>query len=265
MLSQNLVSQFSKTVVFIFVNVDGGKIPNGTGFLVGIPSTLQTGKFIYIVTAKHVLQDKNGQYFDNVSVKFNTLKDSSEYFKLDLNSKGDHKNIFIHQDESVDLAVIPVIIPNHLDYKTIPYTSIIKMSDYESEQINIGTNVFFTGLFTAYVDSKRINPIFRFGKLSLIPTEKIMFAKKMRDLLLIESSSFGGNSGSPVIYEYKKSGKEIVKLAGVVLGHYSQKNIIKDNDEESLEVLSSLGITAITPSEFILDILNYPNLMKLRE
>lgn len=263
--SQSLVPQFSKTVVFIYLQNGDKEIANGTGFLVDVPAKNGSGKYIYLVTAKHVVKDKNGNYFKNIIVKYNTLNHSSESSNINLQFTGDYKNVFTHEDESVDLVVIPLIIANNkVDYLTITHSLILKRSDYKNETIDVGTDVFFSGLFTPYIGSKNINPIFRFGKLCLVPNEKIEFVDLKRELLLIESSTFGGNSGSPVIFNYNKGGKAHVRLAGVVLGSFNQKNLLKEQDDNSLEVLSSIGISAITPSEFILDILNSPELLKQR-
>jgi len=188
---QELVQQFNKTVAFLYAFSNNEFKPYGTAFLVSIPAKTQKGYYIYLVTAKHVLQTENKQKLNLIYARFNT-KDSSEMFNVPLNWTGRNKTVFTHADTSIDLAIIPIVVPSNLEYKHIGIDQIIRRSDFDSLKVNVGTDVFFTGLFTAYIRTKSINPIFRFGKVCLIPREKIEFDKVNRELLLIESSSFGG-------------------------------------------------------------------------
>ncbi len=73
-----------------------------------------------------------------------------------------------------------------------------KREDFKKLNIREGTEVFFTGLFVPYSGYERMYPIVRFGRVSLVTEEKIKWKDQLMDLYLIESGSFGGNSGSPV-------------------------------------------------------------------
>lgn len=216
---------------------------------------------IYIVTAKHVLYIKDNPLRE-ISIRYN-VKDSTEIANLSLIWSGQNKNVFVHPDPSVDIAVLPVRVSG-IDFIHIPVNQIIKKSDYDSLKIDVGTDVFFTGLFTAYTGVKNITPIFRFGKVCLITNEKIEFEGMERELILIESSSFGGNSGSPVIFQYRDKVGIHVSLGGVVLGSYNSVQILGKSEDQDVVAWSSMGISAVTPSEFILEILNLPELKKLR-
>jgi len=261
--SQELISQFNKTVTFLYTTQNDKYVPYGTGFLVATSSKEQQGWYIYLVTAKHVLYSPNKKPLDLIYARFNT-KDSSEMFRVPLVWAGNKKTVFVHPDESIDLAIIPVVLPSNLVYKFIPREQIGKRSEFDSLKINIGTEVFFTGLFTAFIETKNINPIFRFGRLCLMPKEKIEYDGIKRDLLLIESSSFGGNSGSPVIFSYHSGFTNNVRLEGVILGSFNQGQILEEQNQKNLIAWSSLGISAITPSEYIVEILNLPEMVKLR-
>lgn len=262
--SQELVQQFNKTVTFLYSFINNELKPHGTAFLVSIPAKNQKGNYIYLVTAKHVLHTENKQKLNVIYAKFNT-KDSSEMFTITLNWTGQNKTVFTHADTSIDLAIIPIVVPSNLEYKHIRIDQIIKRSDFDSLKVNVGTDVFFTGLFTAYIGTKSINPIFRFGKICLIPREKIEFDKVNRELLLVESSSFGGNSGSPVICQFQNKGSTHVRLAGVVLGSFNQGQILAKGNNQDIIAWSSIGISAITPSDFILEILNIAELENKRK
>ena len=260
--AQNHVAQFNKTVSFIYISSQNDEYnPIGTGFLVSVPTKRDsTLSLVYFVTAKHVIQNSNGDYLNTIYPRFNTKDGLSQIFKTDLVSYGIKKNVYVHSDETIDLVIIPVVIPNNVDYKHIPINQFINRDNYKNENVNVGTEVFFTGLFTPYIGSKTINPIFRFGRICLIPNEKIEFAKVRRDIILIESSTFGGNSGSPVIFTYKNK----VGLGGVILGSFNNNQVFETDVSKVNIFTSNLGISAITPSEFIIEILNSPELTKIR-
>jgi hypothetical protein len=258
--TQQLIPQFNKTVTFLYVLQDGVYKPYGTGFLVSIPAKNNQGNYVYLVTAKHVLQEPNHTGLNNIFARFNT-KDSSQQFYIPLIWSGPKKTVYTHSDESIDLSIIQITPPQNLNYISIPIDLIAKRSEYDSLKINVGTDVFFTGLFTGYTGTKTINPITRFGKLCLIPKELIEFDNFKRELLLMESMTFGGNSGSPVLFQYTNGITTSVKLAGIVLGSFNQT---LSNNKNDLIAMSNIGISAITPAEFILDILNNSELAKLR-
>jgi hypothetical protein len=85
-----------------------------------------------------------------------------------------------------------------------------------------------------------------------------------RDIFLIESASFGGNSGSPIYYKVVDEVATSVYLARVMLGKYHIPEDLNYNNQD-VTVLSNLGISAVTPSEYILEILNLPELKKQRD
>ena len=64
-----------KIVVFIFSSPDGRDLsPLGTGFLVGVPLPQNRQRMkVYLVTARHVLEDENGNLHDRVWVRLNLL------------------------------------------------------------------------------------------------------------------------------------------------------------------------------------------------
>jgi hypothetical protein len=259
-----LISQFNKTVTFLYTGVPGNQlVPYGTAFLVAIPSKMPNANYIYLVTAKHVLETADKKPLNVIYAKFNTV-DSDELFQIPLVWNGPNRNVFLHPDPTVDLAVLPVVLPNNLIYKFIPIEQIGRRSEFDSLHIDIGTEAFFTGLFTSYTGNKNLKPIFRFGRLCLIPDEPIEFDNQYRNLLLIESASFGGNSGSPVIFSYQNGPLTSVRLEGIILGNFNQGQLLGKANDKDIIAWSSMGISAITPSEYILDILNGPELSNRR-
>src|ERR1039458_7939573 len=222
-----------KSVVFIYK--DGGTpsqyMPEGTGFIVSIPHPVEKDKgWLYLVTAKHVLRtnanDLSSPLYSRVFVRLNKKSGGSEMIPLPLVTSGPAQTVFLHSDESVDIAVIPIGGEelNSLDLAALPESWLASSDDIASNHIGVGTDVFFEGMFTPYLGQQKSYPIVRFGRVSMLPNEKINFMGMEIEAYLLETLAFGGNSGSPVFF-YLGSDREpgsmilgppTIKIAGVM-------------------------------------------------
>lgn len=131
-------------------------------------------------------------------------------------------------------------------------------ADYEKLNIKEGTEIFFTGLFAPHFGEKRNYPIVRFGRVALIPEEKINLGENIKtDLYLIEANAFGGNSGSPVFFYFGIErnpgsitvGPPLLKLAGVVSLHFFDLIPVKfiQDPSQKTETASSKKAQKIVP------------------
>ena len=170
---------------------------------------------------------------------------------------------FIHDDPDVDIILIPTRPKIELiDFKFIEAEMVL---DEQLRGLDEGSEVFFPGLFVQYPGQKQIQPILRFGRLSMIPVEKIKLEIKGKLLeahfYLIECTSFSGNSGSPVFI--KEYGQQInrIDLAGLITGSFNHfetlpyETVLKQNT----------GIAAVTPSFKLLELLKSPRVYKDRQ
>ena len=142
-------------------------------------------------------------------------------------------------------------------------------------QFDAGTDLFFAGLFDLFPGDKRIQPIVRFGRLSMIPSERVPWGTQLEDLIIADIFSFGGNSGSPVFYYLGTDsqpgaimvGAPTVKIAGVMQGFFegneppsAQLLIDSPAHRTSRQAVSiyqpNSGIAAVVPAQKILDVLN---------
>ncbi len=157
------------------------------------------------------------------------------------------------------------------------------MAPDEIERLGIreGSDVFFTGLFTSHIGERRINPIVRFGRVAMLPEEKVAFGKKadgtddLRSLYLLESQSFGGNSGAPVYFYLGAdrkpgtvyAGPPVLKLAGVMIGSFLDIKPIEivEHSVQAAFSKSNLGIAAVVPSHILLELLMSEAGIKQRE
>jgi len=276
-LSEDIYSQIKKCVTFIGTGEEKDFNSKGTGFFIAVPVEGRESKITgYFVTAKHVIQDNNGQFFLSITLRLNTLVGSLNYSKIDLQNA----KIYTHNDQTVDIAVIPLRPKeNIIEFKMIPSKMICTKEMISKNEIREGVNVFFAGLFTSYFGQKRNQPIFRFGKLALMTDERIDWREQDKTpisahLYLAECQSFGGNSGSPVFFEVnaklKKGeiliGPPIVYLAGIVKGSFlSASEIQQSGSIDKLLSYENVGVSAITPAYKLNEILFRTDIIEARK
>lgn len=269
-----------KAVSFIFIKNDKGELaPNGTGFFVGIKSKKENSKamFGYFVTAKHVLQRKNGSFYPEIYIRINTIDGKFKYALYPSNTGG----IRIHQEADVDIAVIPFMPDvSVFDFKVIPEEILTTGELFTKENIVEGDEVFFVGLFTPHYGGQKNYPVTRFGRVALISDEKVRWGNELLDLYLVETQSYGGNSGAPVFFNLdlmrRKPGQLLLGagnkllLAGVMKGTFrdpSKVEFVSTDANTDLTPISlqNMGIAAVVPAQKLYDILFSPELIKFRE
>jgi hypothetical protein len=142
--------------------------------------------------------------------------------------------------------------------------------------ISEGCDMFFTGLFSSHLGQQRNQPIIRFGKVSLIPTEKIEWKENKEDpvqysdLYLVECLSFGGNSGAPAFFSVKR-GYSAMQPSGVIGEDIYLAGIIKGSFHDYQFFLpdaflkQNVGITAVTPANKLEEILFSPTAIEHRK
>ena len=190
------------------------------------------------------------------------------------------QNLFPSSDPTVDLALVQVSLGDvsRFDVRLTPTSLLTTDADLKALNIAPGTDLFFSGMFSEYLGTDRMEPMVRFGRVSLLPYGKVSFGGVPEDLILAEVFSFGGNSGSPVFYyqgidrSYGSiaAGPPVVKLAGVMQGFFpgnehpigtaepvAGANTQAAPGQRGLPVFPpNSGIAAIVPAQKILDILN---------
>lgn len=268
-----------KSVVgFLFVSgkQPGELVPYGTGFFVGVKDPKNPDRsFVYFVTAKHVLRTPDQKsWLPKIFLRLNTRTGGAEILEIPVSLSGAHRTVFLHSDTSVDLAVIPAL-PDQakFDFKFLPEEMITTEQDFKSLGITEGSEVFFTGLFSPYVGTRRNYPVVRFGRVSLITDEKIRFVDQDAQLYLVESGSYGGNSGSPVFFYLGAErtpgmlvvGPPILKLAGVMSGSFLDLQPVTAVETGWVNVApANMGIAAVVPAYKLHELLFSPDLMKQR-
>jgi hypothetical protein len=270
------IDETKQTVVFIFAPApDGSALPLGTGFIAGVKHSATDAYFTYLVTAKHVIVDSAGAVRSRLFIRMNKRDGGSEFLLLE--TRIAEKNVlYTHPTDGLaDIAVVPVAISNQkYDYKVVQDEAIPTKEEMKKLEISEGSDVFFTGLFLPFFGQGRNYPVVRFGKVSLIPDEKIPWRTdatkppEMRELFLLETQSFGGNSGSPVFVTVPTSafGASSLRLIGIMMGTFEQGSPISVIENSATAVFKqNLGIAAVVPAYLLRDILFSNSLMEFRK
>lgn len=276
--AENLYNYLKKSITFIFVKYNEEYRAIGTGFFVCVQiegkdvplNEIENNYFeIYLVTAKHVIENKN-DFHSEIYIRLNKKNQETELLLLKLNKS----NVYLHDDETVDIACI-ICCPNTeiYDYMWIP-TIYIPNKETLENKIDVGNEICYTSLFAnrngrEYLGKEKNYPVFRFGKISLIPDDKIEINPydkpvQLTNIYLGEIQSFQGSSGSPVLVQMPRIqpprtiffNDPETYLLGIIKGHYNDIRIEKlaDYQDNVLQELNN-GLSMITPSYLLRDIL----------
>ncbi len=290
--AETIPQDVKKVVTFIFPADAQGNlmrdeknnpIPYGTGFFVSVKSEGGKGLYGYLVTAKHVLKDPRGNDFSRIYLRLNKRQGDTEFIPLDLVQSG-QRVVYTHTDPSVDIAVLPAWpLDTIFDFKVIPEDMLSTKATFAEFNIAEGSDVFFVGLFTTYYGEHKNNPIVRFGRVAMFPDDPIGWVdyqgqpKQHAQLYLVETQSYGGNSGSPVFFLLGADrspkagyllGSSLIKFAGVMRGRFNDTNpslgLVENPTASTPITLPSIGIAAVTPSYFLHEILFSDDLKRFR-
>jgi hypothetical protein len=231
------------------------EVSAGTGFMVKQDSGLS-----FLVTAKHVLMHKSGDYYQKLCIRHST-KNGADFIPVTLSGSGAARVLTHQTDSNVDIAVIPgmdiplpIGKPVELWLGTSLATSLFATKEHFAQgDVRLGDEVFFVGWFSAYFGRERNYPIVRFGRLSFLPNKEVPF-------YLIEAWATSGNSGSPAFFRpslQREPGtfvpnKPSLLLAGVLHGFLGARP------------LRNAGIAAVVPAFQLDEVLTSNNTKQLK-
>ncbi len=237
-----------------------GMRPIATGFFVVVDSeTIEKWSYVYVVTARHVANDLQGQVF---SIRANTVDGEAILFKTPPETQW-----WVHPDETVDVAIFCWAPPANLSHERLSMEMLITPEVMDERGIGAGDEVFMTGLFTHVVGTAKNLPIVRMGSIAMIPDEPIPTSLGLTDAYLIEARSIGGLSGSPAFVRESPFRGGRVYLLGLMHGHWDVPtdrmfDTAQDTDAENQRV--NMGIAVVVPAWKILEVLNHDDLVAWR-
>ena len=239
-----------------------------TGFLVGKP----TGKSnangalynLFIVTNRHVYQNqKTKELRREVFFRFNTLDNESRYFKVSLLKNDNTPLWFMHKDERIDLAVLPInagaINEAKINYHFFKGEDLFYAKDFSTKNISTGDGLFVLG-FPMRISGKARNfVIVRQGIIARFDEEVLEDG-----FFYIDASAYPGNSGGPVIHKPEIlaiSGTQSNSSAGLIgvisSGEtYSDTAISQQTGEPRITFTEQTGLVRVVPIELIFEIID---------
>jgi hypothetical protein len=264
-----------KCVVFLMCQKADGLYPVGTTFFVGWPSKVPGKQYTYLVTAKHVIDGIRTHGIDGkLHIRANLRAGG---FGTVATPEQDWRGPDPSEPEYIDIAVL-VWVPNaEIDYAIAPRSMFV--SDEIREGLDLGDDLFMTGLFVNHFGSQRNIPIVRVGNLAGMPEEPVQTDQGPMEAYLAETRSLGGLSGSPTFVMFggqrqRRGGGTVIMagiqfhLLGVMRGHWdaaieTPADTVLDRADRRERV--NMGIAVVIPSEKIVKVIDQDDLREQRE
>jgi hypothetical protein len=268
--------EIRKCVAFVCYKTTNGVKLAGTAFFVGVPWEGTELSFIYVITAKHIVDAIQTKSVDKAVYLRMNLKDGG----AQLIGTAIDKWVFHPRESNVDVAALALAPPQErFDYLNLPLKYALTEDIIKEENIGAGDDVFLVGLFVNHFGSERNLPIIRVGNIASMPEEKVHTSYGNIDAYLVEARSIGGLSGSPVFAyigdirkigtttQLGRQGRPLLYWLGLMHGHFNLSKVGADKlIEDSLtNVQINTGIAIVVPTWKILEVVNQEAFMKERE
>jgi hypothetical protein len=269
-------------VCFIYANIEGKAKPAGTAFFLFLPMRGNVGAIV-LVTALHVIAKIQQRSDDGKALLRVNTKDGGFRF-VPVGPDAWVKPA--QSDEIVDVCFCPWPFPWEASEFDIRYFSAAQAATADvmaAQDLGVGNEVAFAGLFIKHHGKKQNEPILRFGNISAMPGEPVSTQYGGIDVeieaYLIESRSVGGLSGSPVFVDpglfritddgqarrWRDTGDPGGYLLGVMHGHWdAPKEAAEVDAEDAAEVdhfgiskeYINMGIAVVTPIDKLLKLID---------
>jgi len=262
--------EMKKCVVFVAMEKNsGGKQMMGTAFLVGRHLEGTDRSEVYLVTAKHVIDEIRKHSAYKVFLRVNLRQGGWAWYETPLEDWLSHPD-----EDQVDVSVLPFPCNELVDIIFLPLAVFATKDTIGREGIGIGDEVFLIGLFSQHYGSERNIPIARVGNIAAMPEEKVATTGwGDMEAYLVEARSIGGISGSPVfVYlgAHRRSGKMVIGqpsfyLLGLMHGHWDQPQSALDYKLGMGGERINTGIAIVVPATKILEVVKQPSLEKIAD
>ena len=275
-------------------------VPIGTAF---VTLVYMNGEPIgYVVTAAHVLQGVGNRRFYlriNTDTGFTDLEsDRDEWFEHDTADvavtrlRGSKLNLrAVGPDQFIDAQYRYI----ERDPAMVTYGGLRSGNPQPTNRISVevGNTVIFVGLFVQSYGTAKNLPVARFGHIARMPGEPMRVrgpGETYKEVVgyLVECQSWGGHSGSPVLWRHpiakmveldapsqipssvrtakgkvwvQQPDAEVSGFLGLVTGHFDieqQAQTIGDITGSITTAINS-GIAIVTPAEMVRQLLHRPD------
>lgn len=273
--SMRVPDEIRKCVCFVCSKTDDGShVLRGTAFFLGIPIPGGKEHRIYLVTAKHVLdnikhQRSDGEFF----LRINDREGGSTL--VPSNADDWHR----HPDETVadDTAVLPWAPSlDQFDYLWVSVDPTALEQDMTRMDIGVGDEVFLPGLFIPHHGKTRNIPVVRVGNIAAIPNEFVNTLLGLIPAYLVEARSIGGLSGAPVfanVAGVRTIGTNVsigtgppIHFLGLMHGHFK---VDPQNIDPSVGIIGdetiNMGIAIVLPASRIFETIKDSESIEMRD
>lgn len=256
--------EIRKCVGFVgYQRADGNVFFAGTAFFVGRKTDAAPDRvFTYAITAKHVISAITGKGITAVLLRLNLKSGGARWIRTLAKDWLSHPS-----DATVDVAVTYFGFDEALDHKFFPLEGAATMPVIAKERIDVGDEVFLSGLFAPHAGRNSNIPIIRVGNIAAMPHEKVSTKLGDIDAYLVEARSIGGLSGSPVFANVSGVRHGVLSLTdapqiyllGLMHGHFDSEFLPLDISEDvSGKAGINMGIGIVVPVEKIIEVINQP-------
>lgn len=284
------INEQKKAVVFVFgtihplnpdktvlTDLEGNRvaveIPLGTAFFVDRPDERRGSSRtdVYLVTAKHVLQDADGSFLPSVKIRLNLSSpagDSEFGFISDIPVTDPEGNLlWFHSENQADDVVAIPLLPDarEFEFTAIPTKMFLDERTLSSGQVMEGDDLYFIGLMEQYYGTKRNYPLVRRGTLALLTDEDIDTPTGRQRVYIAELESWPGNSGSPVFLLGRRDQVSLNRnefgFLGVIVASFTNNVSVPLSKQQTGPRLeggdkANIGMSCIVPATMIAEILD---------
>jgi hypothetical protein len=262
-------------VCFVCSNIGGELKPVGTAFFFSIATP--PIQWLVVVTALHVVANVQLRTVDGTA--FVNSDDGKTFLRVNTKDGG-FKVVEVTEDkwfkpdmssgEIVDIAFCQWdVLPSasEFDFRAIGAELAATKDVMTVEQIGVGNEIAFAGLFVNHHGKKRNEPIVRFGNICGMPSEPVSTKVGDIEAYLVESRSVGGLSGSPVfvdvgvyrvvdnVRQYRRGEEKVLYLLGVVNAHFDVFVKKATVDVSPSDEHVNKGIAVVTPIDKVLNVI----------
>lgn len=258
--------QIRKCVAFLAVEEEaeenpGQRVrrPKGTAFFVKAQIPGKDLYVLYAVSARHNIEHARaaGTLFIRVNLKGGKVTE----IPLPPDSWTVHP--------TTDVAVTSLDLPSDIEAVALTANHLLDDSNKFKSLFAAGDDVIMAALFSKHPGSIQNEPIVRFGKISLLPKEPVTVEigpqiTQAVQAILIEATSWGGESGAPVFVDRSQHGGPGPYLLGLLHGHHQLRQTLQIQGEERGEVAMNAGIAIVIPAQKITETLMQEELVQER-
>lgn len=250
---------------------DGTEVWGGTAFYVSRHGKKSGRSFRYAVTAAHIIRDIADTGVEHVLLRCSKKGGGVDYVETK------PSDWLRHPDrDNCDVAVLIGVPGDESDIKALSEDIIVQHAALSANNISVGTDVFWTGLFSHHVGTTRNEPLVRTGHIAALPSDGVQTRLGQMNAYLIDGVSLGGFSGSPVFSDHgtlktvdgviRTANRPIIRLIGMIHGHF-EINQATGEGKGAVNMAPSVhtGIAVVIRSDDIVEMLNHPAILEAEQ